>query len=105
MVYYEILSLEMYIFYSLASILLLIDYALLPVGNEDYQWSVFIISNLIKKRKENEFINNLFVVFEISYITFAITLLIISPLLINQFMQQNQNIDKILKVALILSML
>ena len=100
------MSLEMYIFYSLASILLVLKYSRQQIGNNnvDWQWNIFIVSQLIKERSNNYFINELFVIFEITYLTFMITVFIISPTIAYDFIISDNYIFKILPPALILSM-
>ena len=55
--------------------------------------------------RENDFINNLIVSFELSYLTFLVTIFIISPVLTNHFMQENIYVFNLLNAALIVSML
>ena len=96
----------MYILFSLASLFYIVEYAMRPLNNDviDEQWGLILLSKLIKQREENDFINNLFVTFELSYITFVLTIFIISPILLNHFMQENNNIFNLLNAALIISM-
>lgn len=97
----------MYVIFSLASLLYIVKYAMQPLHNNtiDNQWGLILLSKLMKQRRENDFINNLFVTFELSYLTFIITIFIISPILTNNFMQQNNYIFNLLNAALIISML
>ena len=97
----------MYIIFSLASLLYIINYAKEPIHNDviDRPWMLIILSKLLKERRENDFINNLIVSFELSYLTFLVTLFIISPVLTNHFMQENIYVFNLLNAALIVSML
>ena len=53
----------MYIIFSLASLLYIIKYTKEPIHNDltDRQWLLIILSKLLKERRENDFINNMFV--------------------------------------------
>lgn len=97
----------MYIIFSLASLLYIINYAKEPIHNDviDRPWMLIILSKLLKERRENDFINNLIVSFELSYLTFIVTIFIISPVLTNHFMQENIYVFNLLNAALIVSML
>tara|TARA_B100000282_G_scaffold295872_1_gene276183 strand:+ start:2068 stop:2361 length:294 start_codon:yes stop_codon:yes gene_type:complete len=97
----------MYIIFSLASLLYIINYAKEPIHNDviDRPWMLIILSKLLKERRENDFINNLIVSFELSYLTFLVTIFIISPVLTNHFMQENIYVFNLLNAALIVSML
>lgn len=97
----------MYIIFSLASLLYIIKYAKEPIHNDltDRPWLLIILSKLLKERRENDFINNMFVSFELSYITFVFTIFVISPNLLHHFMQDNRTTINLLNAALIISML
>ena len=72
----------MYIIFSLASLLYIINYAKEPIHNDviDRPWMLIILSKLLKERRENDFINNLIVSFELSYLTFLDQFILISYL-------------------------
>ena len=97
----------MYIIFSLASLLYIIKYAKEPIHNDavDRSWIFIILSKLLKERRENDFINKLFITFELSYLTFIVTILIISLPLTNRFIQENNYTFSLLNAALIVSML